>query len=520
MTIPPLPSPLSLIYQTAANAPKPKLGIEEAYKTIRNRLRKYSAVSIVDLALHIMWNPPADPLEELRGAPWLTLLIVKWALQDSGVSLRVGPPIPVREMDRIRQDLWDLQGKPETENVFLMLRSLMHVQIEFQRRETWGFLRWPALYARLPQGHKSRQQFRTALGMEPNTFLDLAYSLYAAVLNRGIPFNNDWLSPWRATYGGDVDRIYEIFTRDLPSLRAELQKESAQRIRGKHELYEFPYFKRFPLLRLRDGRIHCWHRLVFARGIEEIAHIRLSEQFDKDYTESFSRVFETYVTELTADTGEPHMTEAAYKAIVGGTAPSVEVILEGDDCNVFVEAKMSLFADDVLLQDNQTAIFNKTKRVRDAIAQGWRVGKLIREHGALGSQFLKAQDFLLVVTSRELIIGGGEMLQRLYAPGALGYPDEYAATRLPLINVFVLGIEDFENLMGCVKSGEVDLSALLKEAAVANQRGDTSRMFFSDFLSKYTEKWTQPTVLAHARRDAEARMFESLELRRIRGDLD
>jgi hypothetical protein len=112
------------------------------------------------------------------------------------------------------------------------------------------------------------------------------------------------------------------------------------------------------------------------------------------------------------------LTEADYKATAGGTAPSVEVILAGDDCNIFVEAKMSLFADDVMLQDSQTAIFYKTKRVREGIAQGWRVGELIRQHAAFGSQFLKTQDFLLVVTSRELIIGGGEMLQRLYAPDA------------------------------------------------------------------------------------------------------
>lgn len=346
--------------------------------------------------------------------------------------------------------------------------------------------------------------------MEPNTFLDLAYSLYAAVIQKRSPFDRSWLSPWHATYGNDVHRIYEILARDLPSLRDELQKEPAKRIRGKHELYEFPYFKRFPLLRLRDGRFHCWHPLVFARGIEEIVHLRLSEQFGQDYTVAFSRVFENYVTELAADTTMPHMTEAAYKAEVGGTAPSVEVILQGDDCNIFVEAKMSLFTDDVLLQDNQTAIFNKTKRVRDGIGQGWRVGKLIREHALFGSQFQKTQDFLLVVTSRQLNIGGGEMLQRLYAPDVFNYPDEEAAKRLPLTNVFVLSVEEFENVMGCVRAGEVDLSALLKEASIANQRGDTARMFFEDFLGKYTKQWTQSKVLEQARRDAEARMLATL----------
>jgi len=489
---------------------------ESRYKTIRNRLRKYSVESIVELVLDMMWNPPKDPLEELRSAPWLALLIVKWALQDSGCHLRIGPSIPVREIDRIRQELWDLPGstgtKKHAKNVFLMLRSLLHVQVEFQRNETWSFLRWPALYARLPSEHKSRQQFRTAFGMEPNTFLDLAYGLYAAVLNGEMPFNSDWLAPWRPTYGKDVDRIYDVFVRDLPSLRTELQNENTQRIRGVNELYEFPYIKRFPLLRLRDGRIHCWHRLVFARGIEDIVHLRLSELWGEEYTRSFSRVFETYVTELAADTTMGQLSESAYKALAGSDASSVEVILDGQDCNIFVEAKMSLFADDVLLQDNVTAIFQKTKRIRDAISQGWKVGKLIREHPAFVVKYAKAQDYLLVVTSRELVIGGGEMLKRLYAPDMLNYPDEHATERLPLHNVFVLGIEDYENLMGCVKSGEVELSKLLKEASLANQRGDTARMFFADFLGQHTKRWTQPTVLEQARQASEIRMTAAFGL--------
>ena len=499
-----------LAYRLSASIPKPKVGIEEGYKAIRNRLRRYSATSIVDLALHMLWNPPGDPLKELQSAPWLTLLIVKWALQDNGVAMRIGPRIPPQEMDLIRQQLWDLPGNThdanEDRNVFLMLRALFNVQWEFQRNGSWGFLRWPALYARLHRKHKCRQQFRVAFGMEPNAFLDLTFGLYAAVLGGDMPFNGDWLSPWRSTYGQDVDRIYGIFVRDLISLRTELQKEPAERIRGKHELSEFPYLKRFPLVRLRDGRLHCWHRLVFARGVEEVVHLRLSEQFGEEYTRSFSRIFESYVTELASDTGKPHMTEAAYKDIVGGDAPAVEVIFEGADCNIFVEAKMSFFADDVLLPDNEKVMFYKTKRVRDGISQGWRVGKVIREHSAFGARFDKAQDFLLVVTSRELIIGGGQMLQSLYSPGTFDYPDEEAAKRLPLCNVFVVSIEDFEHTMGCVKAGEVDLSALLKEAAAANQRGDTARMFFADFLSKYTKVWSLSPVLMQARRDAEMRM--------------
>jgi hypothetical protein len=505
-----------LIYRMVARvAPLPKRGIEAAHKSILNRLRRYSGTSIADLALHMMWNPPASELEELKSAPWLTLLLVKWALQDTGVSLRVGPPIPKAEFDQLRQELWELQGPSHGEkpNVWLMLRYLVHVQVEFQRRETWGFVRWPALYARLDPGSTNRRQFRQVMGMEPDVFLDLAYALYAPVLNREMPLAPDYLATFRPAYGADVDRMYALLARDLPSLRAELQADEAHRVRGKQELFEFPYLRRFPYVRLRDGRLHCWHPLVFARGIEDAVHLRLSS-LGAEYVNEFSRVYEQYVTELATGCGMPALDEAAYKAQVGGHSPSVEVILEGDGCNILVEAKMALFADDVMLQDNETAIYQKTKRVRDALKQGWRVGSLVRDSASgFGERFQVAEDFLLVVTSRELIIGSGEALQRLYAPGAFDYPDTTAEQRMPWSHVFILSIEDFEHTMGCVAAGEINLSSVLREAVVANQRGDTARMFFGDFLGKYIKRWTVPALFTDARRAAESRILTALGVR-------
>lgn len=234
-------------------------------------------------------------------------------------------------------------------------------------------------------------------------------------------------------------------------------------------------------------------------------------ELGEDYAKPFSRVFEQYVTALAVNSGITALEENDYKKQVGDQAASVEAILEGDDCNIFIEAKMSLFADDVLLQDNETVIFNKTNSLRKAIKQGWNVGGLLRDPASgFGSRFSKEQDFLLVVTSRELIIGGGDALQRLYTPGVFGYPDDDAKCRLPLSNVFILSIEDFENTMGCVGAGEVNLSALLKESAIANQNGQSARMFFSDFLAKYTKRWSLPSVLESAREAAEDRLSDAL----------
>lgn len=476
--------------------------LEIFHQSVINQLRPYSAASIADLTLQMMWWRPKDPVDELRAAPWLTLLLLRWALQDNRIDLYAGRPVPVRLFDKLRQDLWTYQGQlsiPKQDgNIWLMLRTIFHVQSEFQRKESWDFFRWPALYARLNTNNKSRKQFLEVIGMEPEIFMDLTYSLCAAVVNREMPLGNDWLSPLRKTYGDDVDKIYSLFVGDLKSIRSELQKNDDNRKRSKQELYEFPRLKNLPLVRLANRKIHCWHPLVFARGIEDAIHIRLSE-LGQEYSDLFSRVFEDYVTELAISSKLDVLPESSFKALMGGHAPSVEAVLKGDDCNIFVEAKMSLFADDVILQDNQTLIFQKTKRLRSAIIQGWRVSRLIRQRSdLLGSKYSAKEDFLLVVTSRDLIVGGGEALTRLYSPDAFKYPDAEAERYLPMSNIFIISIEDFENLIGCVVAGEINLSTLLKECALANKHGDSARMFFSQFLSKYTDRWTQSDLISKA----------------------
>ena len=503
--------PAPLVYQMAQHVvPQPKKGIEEAYKSILNKLRRYNGNSIVELAFQILWNPPQGPGEAIRAAPWHTLLLVKWAMQDNLVNMRVGPAISHQEFYDLRQKLWELQDVCciDQSNSWLLIRNIIHVQLEFQRRESWGFLRWPALYAQLEPGTKNRKQFVQVMGMEPEAYIDMTYGLYATVMKGQMPLVNDPLAAFRPAYGNAVDQIYRLFVRDLPGLRAEMQSDEAQRIRGKQELFEFPFLRRFPLLRQRNGQLHCWHRLVFARGMEDAVHLRLST-LGANYVNEFSRIYEKYVTKLAADSGLPVLDEAVYKAQMGLHASAVEVIIKGDDCNILVEAKMSLFADDVLLQDNENAVFQKTKRVREAIKQGWQVGEDIRKHGRnFGTQYQAQQDFLLVVTSRELNLGNGDMMRRLYAPGEFDYPNAAAEQRLPFSHVFILSIEDFERTMGCVAAGEINLSSVLREAVAANQEGGSSRLFFSDFIGKYTKRWAFPQVM----RDAQSASHERIKV--------
>jgi hypothetical protein len=471
-------------------------------------IRRYSVESIIDAAGELLWAEYPNKLEALQIAPWHVLLLVKWALREAG-TLRIGRRISADQFTNLRSGIQELVGEDHRFRpppVYLMLRAHFQ-QFDFQRPEGWGFLRWPALIAREIRDNPTRRQFVRELGLEPEQFIDLTYILVVANVERMRSLPRHEFEPLRKAYGPAVDKYLGLVAPDLPLLRSVLRQYLAvQAAPLRQELYEFPFLKRHPFFRSRKGDITAWHPLVAARGLEEIVHWRLA-RLSNEYTEPFSRLFERYVLELAASMSSNTVTEAQYESHFGPEAPKVEAVLPYDHCNVYVEAKMALFEDDVLLTDNETQAFNKTKHVRKAIKQGWEVARQLRgDDSPLPQCHTPGPDFLLVVTSRELGLGSGEQLQRLYPPGRLEYPDEASRQLLPLAHVFTMSILEFERLSVAVANGAVNLPQLLRGAVERNKDPATSAILFDSYLGPYVENWGMPKLLAHARSAAEDRI--------------
>lgn len=303
------------------------LTYEETAKMVRNLLRPYSAASVVRLALELTNNDRnASTLDQLQTLPGITFLLVKLVLEDQMIHIDVGEQCPQSVFDRCRQKLWESDSSvsegDDAGNIYLMLRSLTHVQLSFQKKISWDFLRWPALIARLSSDHPTRVQFVERLGMDPNVFICLCFAVYIPVLNHDVVFKRDHFDPFRQRFGAVVDRFLDEFARDLPGLRAELRRQLGARIvakkqaRLRQELFEFPWLANYPLLQLSDQRLAVWHPIVFARGLESAVHKRLSERRE-DYAKHFSKVFESYVLELIAEAGLTYLDEQTYKEGVG-----------------------------------------------------------------------------------------------------------------------------------------------------------------------------------------------------------
>ena len=464
-------------------------------------MRQYSAASIVAAALRVLRRPTADPIDGLRDAPWQILLLVKWALADPEVELTRAPPIPQHEFDALRQRLWSIWEWADVRHAtgHLFMRQLVNAQIDFQRAPTFSFMRQAALIARLPKGHVLRQKFNDLFSMEPQTFMDLALVAHAGVLDGRKTISKGWFSPLLPHYGDTVITSFlRLLSRDLPGLREELMKQPGEPARPT-ELFEFPVLKRFPLLLRPDGRYDCWHPMVFSRGLEDFVHRGFST-LGSLYTETYSVVFESYVVELLEESGLPYLDENALRSRVGlgASVPEAAVCLPG--CNLFIEAKMGLFPDALSVEGAPEHLRNRLKAVRRAVRQGSNISTSLRDWQARnGSSGLSGKDFLIVVTNRELNLSRGDLLASM-APGSDGsaYSSGDAECFLPLSNVLFSSIDDFELLMGMVRSGAIEPAGFLREVVAANADPSTSAYYLGDHLKRVGGDAPLPTMVEQA----------------------
>lgn len=145
-----------------------------------------------------------------------------------------------------------------------MIRRILHAQFGFQHSLTRYLLLWPALLVGIKdQNAKLRVMFRQTMGMEPEDFLDLSVALFAALnAGKGQVFPT-YFTSLRPGYGEKVDRILDLFTRDLQGLRDSLRADPRHKIRNRTELGEFPFTQRHPLIKLQSGAVAWWHSKIW-----------------------------------------------------------------------------------------------------------------------------------------------------------------------------------------------------------------------------------------------------------------
>ncbi len=196
------------------------------------------------------------------------------------------------------------------------------------------------------------------------------------------------------------------------------------------------------------------------------------------------------------------------------------IVTQGD-ANVFVEAKLTVYNSDMAQHTHAPVVWKALKRVRDAMNQGWKVSEQLRQQGAPNWACTKPkEDILVIVTSQPAFCATGEHFRRLFKhdvfdPEKLAEreqktPSAAQLATLPLENIVIASITEWEHLMGCVGRGEVDLVQFLQEAIVANKNPVESVMFIDQLLGGRTKSWPRSKLIETASNDVELALVHAL----------
>lgn len=493
-----------------------KVGFNDAYKEWRNQARKYRPSSVVRTAIQYLCEPTANRLDDIGRAPWQVLLLVKWICQDKSANDRTGEDITPAAFDDLRQRLWKLPerinlGTRDTLPGQLFFRQLLHAQIGFQRHHSSGFVREAALLAQHPVNHPLRSMFELKSGISVLDFLDIAFMTYAGILDGKRQFDIGWFEPLRNTYGSSViDSFISGISRTYPQLVTFFRALPDSDRKVASELYEFPPISRYPLLRTGNMLV-CWHPAVFYRGMEGYIHSVLSEE-GKNYIDRFSKLFEDHVVMEAQKLGVPFLGETMLRSFVPSEAKVPDGLLSFPNYNIFIESKAGLFAESVMTVGHSEIFSTKTKALRTAIKQGWSTAVGLRSEKRAPRQILDAtRDYLLIVTNKELSASRGSALAAMYPSDTLEYPNPESQQFLPLSNIYILSIEDFERLISGAKSPGFDLPSFLDDCVEADQKAETSVHFFEQHLDRKKVPREHSALVTNALDDITVRLGRAFE---------
>ena len=461
----------------------------DAYKKWRNRARKFSVASIVNAAVDVLGEPAPDRATDLARAPWITLLMVKWACQDRYPGPAHLPSISYAQLDDLRQRLWDFPAHVDTSDrnalpLGLFMRQLMRPQLGFQRDFSRSFVREAVLLAEHGEDHPLREFFRQRTGFDLLDFIDLSFALCNKILAGEREFADAYLSSLHGAYTPTVvSSFLSSISRNTSSLIEFCRSLPDADHKVASELFEFPILARHPFFR-RGNAMICWHQALFFRGLEGFVHSVLSEQGDQ-YTQRFGRLFERHVMAEARRVPTTFFDEDALGELIGVETKVPDGLLSFPGRNVFIESKAGLYHESVMAVGNSQVFAHKTKAIRTAVEQARATAVSLRRQGRAPREVLEADaDYLLIVTNKDLGASRGTALQSMYPAGTLECSDPEAERLLPLGRIYVLAIDDFERVTSAAGNGRIELPGFLASCVTHDEEHRSPLSLFEQHLNR------------------------------------
>jgi len=276
--------------------------VNEAFRKVRNRLKKHFPSEIISACIKKLNEQPTDRIQHLRMyPPWRLLLLVKWTFIHGEYLSPYRRPLTVNSFNYLLNLMHDLEGRirypSEYENPFLFFRNVAFQQFWLQREfNIPNFARQSLLFGRLANGHPFQRRFIEKYGVSIPEFIELAMMIMTRfTVEKQTSVTSEWFRTVDNKYKtGTIQKFLDSLSIDFDSLKEKLTREKLPNLRISHEAYEATPLREPQLLK-HDSKYHPFSQELLARCLETFIYDTLRSDEPNDFMNKFGSMFEKYV---------------------------------------------------------------------------------------------------------------------------------------------------------------------------------------------------------------------------------
>lgn len=471
-----------------------------AYRTIRNRIVKFSADSWICELVDRLYEAEAKTTEAVQQRqPWTLLLLLKWVLLNAEECS--DEPVPHNEFARAYNDASALE--------ILTLNTVEagshRLTKIFRRMAFQQFWYWqPAIYYEdigrlvllfkdLELDSKVKALSESAIGLPRPLF----FELLASTVTRFLVDKEKFISPgWYQSIlpfwpPGTLEKFFSLLSLSREEVRHYLMESINAFGRTRDDKWRYQVLDQTPLkdrpfFACADGRWHCYSPSVLGECLRWFYYDRLKQANAELFCTWFGGAMERYLEERLKEWNVPYTPERSLRQKGAKNSSVVDFLLSEGEQAVLVDSKaVEMEQLGRLVPTNEVFGSRLKTSVVKGVKQIYFTAHQIQS-GKIRFRPVPKRFFGLVVTYKELYLGdGGALWEEFLGDEVRPFliENNIPETAVSPEDIFFISLQDFDHLLAVSKKYNVSVANIVR-GAVETNRSDR-KLLFHDHLTKH-----------------------------------